>query len=54
LVLEAAGGNPLIAQNMEIELTGEWWERWMINRSARMKADERKAKRQKLKNGLKD
>lgn len=27
-ILEAAGNNPLLAQQMEDELSGEWWERW--------------------------
>lgn len=47
LVLEAAGGNPLIAQQMENELTEEWWDRWIIDRDTRMKQAERDAKRRR-------
>lgn len=43
-ILEAAGGDPLRAQEMEAGLTREWWEYWTIYHSERMKAAKEAAK----------
>lgn len=34
MLLEAAGGDPLRAQQMENELSPEWWEFYLIYRRA--------------------
>ena len=33
-MLEAAGGDPLKAQDMEARLTETWWTRWLAYRQA--------------------
>ena len=38
LILEAANGDPLRAQEIEVNISQEWWERWMANRDAIVKA----------------
>ena len=48
LILEAAGNDPLQAQPMEQELTGAWWNRYLVWRkeyAAYLEAQERKARR---------
>lgn len=45
MVLEAAGGDPLRAQEMEERLSQLWWDRWMTNRKYRVQAEERERKR---------
>jgi len=44
LVLEMAGYDPLRAQEIEAGLTQEWWERWLVDREERIKADEYRRK----------
>lgn len=46
MVLEAAGDDPLRAQEMEGQLSQLWWDRWMVNRRFRAEAQERERKRQ--------
>jgi hypothetical protein len=42
LILEAANYDPLRAQEIEKELSFEWWDRWLLDRKARIKAREAK------------
>jgi len=43
MILEAANYNPLLAQQMEEELTPVWWERYLLDRHWRIKAMEQKS-----------
>ena len=38
VILEAAGGDPLRAQEIENEVTQRWWERWVVVRKAKAQA----------------
>jgi len=44
VVLEAAGYDPLRAQEMEEKLTEVWWERWLIDRNERVFRDNQRSK----------
>jgi len=44
MILEAANFDPLRAQEIENELSAEWFDRWLIARKAR--ADAEKLKRE--------
>lgn len=45
MVLEAAGNDPLRAQEMEESLSQLWWDRWIVDRKHRTKAQERERKK---------
>jgi hypothetical protein len=47
-VLEAAKGDPLRAQQIEKELTGYWWERWVLYQRESTKAEEERQRKAKL------
>jgi hypothetical protein len=49
LVLEAAGYNPLLAQQFSDELRPEWWMRYMTYRDEKVQID--KAATRKMKRG---
>ncbi len=40
VVLEAANGDPLRAMQMEVELSEEWWVRYVQARRARAEAEQ--------------
>jgi len=42
LILEAAGYDPLRAQEIEERLTQEWWDRWIVDRDVRVKQTRKK------------
>ncbi|MFA5457715.1 MAG: hypothetical protein WC261_08815, partial [Synergistaceae bacterium] len=44
VVLEAAGYDPLRAQEMEEKLTEIWWERWLVDRNERVFRDNQRSK----------
>jgi len=44
LILEAAGYDPLRAQEIEDNLTETWWNRWMYDREQRIKIEQAKRK----------
>ena len=45
MLLEAADYDPLRAQQIENELTQEWWERWLVDREERVKAINHRSKK---------
>jgi hypothetical protein len=45
VILEAAGYDPLRAQEMEEKLSREWWERWLADRNERVNADNQRRKK---------
>jgi len=44
VILEAAGYDPLRAQEMEAQLSEEWWMRWLEDRNERVKAANQRSK----------
>jgi hypothetical protein len=40
LLLEAAGYDPLRAQEIDENITELWWERWLYDREQRIKAQD--------------
>jgi len=45
MILEAAGYDPLRAQEMETQLSEEWWERWLADRNERVNAANQRSKK---------
>lgn len=45
VILDAAEGDPLRAQEMEERLSREWWERWMIYTREKARAAESHGKK---------
>jgi len=45
MILEAAGYDPLRAQEMEAQLSEVWWERWMADRNERVYASNNRSKK---------
>lgn len=45
LILEAAGGDPLRAAELEDSVSQTWWERYMLYRQEKAKADREERKR---------
>lgn len=47
LIMDAASGDPLRAQEIEAGLTREWWERWLLYRKKQGEAAEEMERRYK-------
>jgi len=45
VILEAAGYDPLRAQELEASVTEEWWERWLMDRNERVNAANQRSKK---------
>jgi hypothetical protein len=41
-ILEAGGYDPLRAQEIEAQVSQEWWERWWVDREERIRAAPRR------------
>jgi len=44
LILEAAGYDPLRAMEIEERIDQEWWQRWLVDRDARVSAQNKDKK----------